>query len=171
MRAIKPLFYSQKTGDTRKSLNEGQFMRALIQRVFEAKVEVDGVAVGEIGRGVLVFLGIRNGDNDGDAELLSRKVVQLRIFPDETGKMNRSLLDVSGKILVVSQFTLYADTRKGNRPSYSEAAPPELAKRLYEKFVELCRTKGILVETGRFQAHMSVYLVNDGPVTILCDTD
>ncbi|HEX4229198.1 MAG TPA: D-aminoacyl-tRNA deacylase [Bryobacteraceae bacterium] len=146
-------------------------MRALVQRVLEARVEVDGVAVGQIGRGVLVFLGVRNGDSDEQAELLSRKVVQLRIFPDDEGKMNRSLLEVSGKLLVVSQFTLYGDTRKGNRPSYSEAARPEIANRLYEKFVELCRTKGILVETGRFRAHMNVYLVNDGPVTLLCDTD
>ena len=146
-------------------------MRALIQRVLGAKVEVDGVSVGEIAQGLLVFLGIRHGDDDADAELLSRKVVQLRIFADEAGKMNRSLLEISGKLLVVSQFTLYAETRRGNRPSYSDAAPPEMAKRLYEKFVELCQTKGILVETGRFQAHMKVYLVNDGPVTILCDTD
>jgi D-tyrosyl-tRNA(Tyr) deacylase len=146
-------------------------MRALIQRVLEARVEVEGAAVGEIGRGLLVFLGIGNGDGDEQAELLARKVTQLRIFPDDAGKMNRSLLEVAGKLLVVSQFTLYGDIRKGNRPSYSAAAPPELAKRLYEKFVELCRTKGILVETGRFQAHMHVYLVNDGPVTLLCDTD
>lgn len=146
-------------------------MRALIQRVREARVEVDGVAVGEIGQGLLVFLGIKDGDGEEQAEILARKVVKLRIFPDEEGKMNRSLLDVSGKLLVVSQFTLYGDTRKGHRPSYSEAARPDVAKRLYEKFVELCRTKGILVETGRFQAHMYVYLVNDGPVTLLCDSD
>ncbi|HWF45426.1 MAG TPA: D-aminoacyl-tRNA deacylase [Bryobacteraceae bacterium] len=171
MSAVNPLFYSQETESDGKVHKRAADMRALIQRVLEARVEVDGVAVGEIGRGLLVFLGIRNGDSGEHAELLSRKVIQLRIFPDEQGKMNRSLLDVSEKLLVVSQFTLYGDTRKGNRPSYSEAARPEVAKQLYEKFVELCRTKGILVETGRFQAHMNVYLVNDGPVTLLCDTD
>lgn len=146
-------------------------MRALIQRVLEAKVEVDGETVGKIGRGLLVLLGIRNGDTIDEAQLVCRKVTQLRIFPDEAGKMNRSLQDISGELLVVSQFTLYGDIRKGNRPSYSDAARPEVAEGLYQDFVELCRAKGISVATGRFQAHMNVYLVNDGPVTILCDTD
>ncbi|HEX4809086.1 MAG TPA: D-aminoacyl-tRNA deacylase [Bryobacteraceae bacterium] len=146
-------------------------MRALIQRVLEAKVEVDGVIVGKIGRGLLALLGIKNGDGLEQAHLLCRKVTNLRIFSDDAGKMNRSLVDVSGELLVVSQFTLYGDTRKGNRPSYSDAAPPELAETLYEHFVELCRAKGISVATGRFQAHMNVYLINNGPVTILCDTD
>jgi D-tyrosyl-tRNA(Tyr) deacylase len=145
-------------------------MRALIQRVREARVEVDGQTVGAIGQGMLVFLGITHGDGDEQAELLARKVVQLRIFPDDAGKMNRSLLDVSGKLLIISQFSLYGDTRKGNRPSYSGAARPEAAKPLYERFVELCRQKGVAVETGIFQAHMDVYLVNDGPITLLCDT-
>ncbi|MGC2661733.1 MAG: D-aminoacyl-tRNA deacylase [Bryobacteraceae bacterium] len=145
-------------------------MRALIQRVREAKVKVDGQTVGAIGQGMLVFLGVTHGDGDEQAALLARKVVQLRIFPDDAGKMNRSLLEVSGKLLIVSQFSLYGDTRKGNRPSYSAAARPEAAKPLYERFVELCRQKGVAVETGIFQAHMDVYLVNDGPITLLCDT-
>ncbi len=143
-------------------------MRALIQRVSEASVTVDDKVVGQIGSGVLVFLGVGREDNNLQAEQLARKVTQLRIFPDQEGRMNRNVADVSGEMLIVSQFTLYGDTRKGNRPSYSEAARPEAAKELYEYFVNVCRNRGIHVSTGVFQAHMKVHLVNDGPVTLMC---
>jgi D-tyrosyl-tRNA(Tyr) deacylase len=143
-------------------------MRALVQRVSEASVIIQGSIIGQIGRGLLVLLGIRFDDTHAHAELLARKVVQLRIFPDDQGKMNRSLMDISGELLVVSQFTLYGDTEKGNRPSYSNAARPELAEPLYEYFVELCRDKHVPVSTGVFQAHMEIRLVNDGPVTLMC---
>ncbi len=143
-------------------------MRALVQRVSEASVTVEGTVTGQIGRGLLVFLGVRHDDTPSHAEQLVQKVVQLRIFPDEQSKMNYSVTDVSGELLVVSQFTLYGETRKGNRPSYSDAAKPELAERLYEYFIELCREKGIKVSTGTFQARMQVRLVNDGPVTLMC---
>jgi D-aminoacyl-tRNA deacylase len=143
-------------------------MRALVQRVSEASVLVHGSITGQIGNGLLVLLGIRSDDSHARAELLARKVVQLRIFPDDQGKMNRSLLDISGELLVVPQFTLYGDTEKGNRPSYSKAAPPELAELLYEYFVKVCRDKFVPVSTGVFQAHMQVRLVNDGPVTLMC---
>jgi D-aminoacyl-tRNA deacylase len=146
-------------------------MRALVQRVLEASVSVHGHVVGEIGHGLLVFLGVKRGDTDEQADALARKITQLRIFPDENGKMNRNLTDVAGALLVVSQFTLYADTRKGNRPSYSEAANPELAKTLYESFTEACRRRSVLVSTGVFKANMQVRLVNDGPVTLMCDSE
>ncbi len=142
-------------------------MRALVQRVSEASVAVEGTVTGRIGKGLLVLLGVRFDDTRTRAELLARKVVQLRIFDDEHGKMNRSVADVSGELLVVSQFTLYGDTANGNRPSYSEAAKPELAQPLYEYFIERCRA-WVLVSTGIFQARMEVRLVNDGPVTLLC---
>ncbi len=143
-------------------------MRALVQRVSQASVTVEGKKIGEIGRGLLVFLGIGSGDTGTQSELLSQKVVQLRIFPDSEGKMNRSLLEIDGELLVVSQFTLYGNTTKGNRPSYSEAAPAEVAKPLYESFVDNCRRRGALVSTGMFQAQMQVGLTNDGPVTLMC---
>ncbi|MDQ2775435.1 MAG: D-aminoacyl-tRNA deacylase [Acidobacteriota bacterium] len=143
-------------------------MRALVQRVSEASVTVDDNVVGQIGCGVLVFLGVGRDDDNLRAEQLARKVAQLRIFPDQEGRMNRNVADVSGEMLIVSQFTLYGDTRKGNRPSYSEAARPEIAKELYEYFVNVCRNRGIHVSTGVFQAHMKVHLVNDGPVTLMC---
>ena len=146
-------------------------MRALVQRVSEASVTVNGDVTGQIGRGLVVFLGIRNNDTPSLADQLARKVIQLRIFPDEEGKMNRSLAEVSGELLVVSQFTLYGDTRKGNRPSYTEAARPELAEKLYNYFVNACRETGMQVATGVFQAHMDVRLVNDGPVTLMCDAE
>jgi D-tyrosyl-tRNA(Tyr) deacylase len=132
---------------------------------------VNGEVTGQIGRGLVVFLGIRNNDTPSLADQLARKVIQLRIFPDEEGKMNRSLAEISGELLIVSQFTLYGDTRKGNRPSYTEAARPELAEQLYNYFVNACREKGIQVATGVFQAHMDVRLVNDGPVTLMCYAD
>jgi len=145
-------------------------MRALIQRVTQAKVEVDGVVSGEIGPGMLVLLGAARGDSSADAEYLAEKVVQLRIFADDAGKMNRSLLETGGALLVVSQFTLYGDCRKGRRPSFDHAAPPEEARALYEHFVQAARRLGPRVETGVFQAHMAVSLVNDGPVTLLVES-
>jgi len=129
---------------------------------------VDGSVIGQIGKGLLVLLGIHQHDTDAQAEQLAKKVIQLRIFPDEKDKMNRSVKEISGGVLVVPQFTLYGDTRKGNRPSYSEAAPPDTARRLYEYFVSICLESGAIVETGVFQARMSVRLVNDGPVTLMC---
>ncbi len=143
-------------------------MRALVQRVSQAKVTVNSETVGEIRRGLLVFLGIHKDDTDANAASLVRKVVNLRVFPDKDGRMNLSLRDVSGEMLIVSQFTLYGDTASGNRPSYSEAAKPERAKLLYETFIQLCKEVGIFVENGVFQAHMEVFLVNDGPVTLIC---
>jgi D-tyrosyl-tRNA(Tyr) deacylase len=141
-------------------------LRALVQRVSEASVQVDAVIVGQIGRGVLVFLGVHQNDTEADANYLANKIINLRIFPDLGGKMNLSLRDISGQMLVVSQFTLLADTKRGNRPSYSEAARPEVAVRLYGYFVEICREQGISLSTGTFQADMKVRLENDGPVTI-----
>ncbi|MGH9584527.1 MAG: D-aminoacyl-tRNA deacylase [Bryobacteraceae bacterium] len=143
-------------------------MRALVQRVSEASVTAKGGLTGEIGCGLAVFLGIKNGDTPARAERLAHKIAHLRIFPDDSGKMNRSLLEMEGELLVVSQFTLYADTRGGNRPSYGEAAPAEIAEPLYRHFVQCCSGAGLRVATGVFQAHMRVRLVNDGPVTLLC---
>ncbi|MBX9600994.1 MAG: D-tyrosyl-tRNA(Tyr) deacylase [Bryobacteraceae bacterium] len=145
-------------------------MRALLQRVSEARVDVDGVTAGRIGPGLLILLGVARGDTESDAEQLASKVSQLRIFADAEGKMNRSLLDTSGSALIVSQFTLYGDTRKGRRPSFDLAAPPEEARRLYELFCDRMRAVGVPVETGIFQAMMSVHLVNDGPVTLLVES-
>ena len=146
-------------------------MRALVQRVSEASVRVDGELVGRIGRGLLVFLGIKNGDSGTDARLLAQKVCRLRIFQDDAGKMNSSLIDVLGQLLIVSQFTLYGETAKGNRPSFSAAAPAGQAEPLYGNFVAFCKELGVAVETGKFQADMKVTLINDGPVTLLCSTD
>lgn len=143
-------------------------MRALVQRVLEASVVVENRVVGQIGPGLCVFLGIHHTDSRGDAEKLVSKLVKLRVFPDDEGKMNRSLSDVSGELLVISQFTLYADTSRGNRPSYSQAADPQTAKSLYDAFVEFCAIQCARVATGVFQAHMQVSLVNDGPVTFMC---
>ena len=145
-------------------------MRAVLQRVSRAKVTVDGEITGAIEQGLLVLLGVAAGDGEADAKYLLDKIVNLRIFDDEDGKMNRSVVDVSGGLLVVSQFTLYADTRKGRRPSYIAAASPEDANRHYELFVEWARSLVTRVETGRFQAMMDVELVNDGPVTIILDS-
>ena len=146
-------------------------MRVLLQRVSQASVTVAGVVRGQIGAGLVIFLGVGREDTRAAAGRTVEKVVQLRVFPDESGKMNRSLSDVGGQLLIVSQFTLYADARKGNRPSYSEAAGPEQAEALYEYFVEQCRNRGFRVETGIFQAQMQVHLVNEGPVTILYDSE
>ncbi|MBV8072219.1 MAG: D-tyrosyl-tRNA(Tyr) deacylase [Acidobacteriaceae bacterium] len=142
-------------------------MRALVQRVKSASVTVDGNITGEIGRGLLVFLGVRRDDTSEHAQRLAGKVIRLRIFPDEAGKMNRNVLEAGGGMLIVSQFTLYGDTSRGNRPSYVDAADPELAQNLYEQFVQICRSN-LPVATGIFQAHMEVALINDGPVTVMC---
>jgi D-aminoacyl-tRNA deacylase len=146
-------------------------MRALVQRVSQAKVKVGGVVTGEIGPGLLIFLGVAKTDTERHAAFLARKISQLRIFPDGEGKMNLSLLQTTGAALIVSQFTLYGDTAKGNRPSYSEAAAPEIAKILYEFFIERCREAGLTVAAGIFQAHMEVSLINDGPVTLMCHSE
>ncbi len=146
------------------------FMRAVIQRVSRAQVTVDGVVTGRIGRGLLVLLGVTHADTTSDAEYLADKIIQLRVFSDEAGKMNRGLAEAGGALLVVSQFTLYGDCRKGRRPSFDAAAPAELARALYEHFVATARGRGIPVETGVFQAHMDVELINDGPVTLILET-
>lgn len=145
-------------------------MRVVIQRVREARVEVETKITGQIGIGLLVLLGVGKNDTSGDADYLLDKVAGLRIFPDPSGKMNLSLTDIGGSLLVVSQFTLYGDCRKGRRPSFDHAAPPEKAERLYAYFVEMARNRGLRVETGIFQAMMEVHLVNDGPVTIIVDS-
>ena len=145
-------------------------MRAVLQRVSRAKVTVDGEITGEIGKGILVLLGVGSGDTEAEARQLVDKILNLRIFDDEDGKMNLSLADIEGELLVVSQFTLYADTRKGRRPSYIGAAAPDEANRLYEYFVAEASKVVPRVATGRFQAMMDVELVNDGPVTIILDT-
>ena len=145
-------------------------MRAVVQRVSGARVEVGGDIVSEVEQGLVVLLGVGRGDTEEDADYLVRKIVSLRIFDDEAGFMNRSLEEVGGAMLVISQFTLYADTRKGRRPDFNQAAGPEDAKRLYEYAVQLFRDKGLTVATGRFQEHMLVSLENDGPVTLMLDS-
>jgi D-aminoacyl-tRNA deacylase len=145
-------------------------MRAVVQRVSSANVTVDGEVVGRIGRGFLVLLGVAHDDEQADVVYTAQKLIGLRVFEDEDGKMNRSLQDVGGAMLIVSQFTLYGDCRKGRRPSFIEAAPPEKADSLYRQVVAEIRGQGIVVETGRFQAQMQVELVNDGPVTLLVDS-
>jgi D-tyrosyl-tRNA(Tyr) deacylase len=145
-------------------------MKAVVQRVSSARVEVDGEITGEIARGLLVLLGVAKEDQEKDAAWMAEKVVGLRIFEDDEGRMNRALLDVEGALLAVSQFTLLGDTRKGRRPSFIAAAPPEAAEALYATFVTRTRSLGARTETGKFQAHMAVHLVNDGPVTILLDS-
>lgn len=146
-------------------------MRAVVQRVTQARVVVEGRAAGAIPLGLLVLLGVGKNDTDAAAAWMAEKVAHLRIFADEQGKMNRSLLDVGGAALVVSQFTLYGDARGQRRPSFITAAPPEEGNRLYEEFCRVLRALGVRVETGVFQAHMAVELTNDGPVTILLDSD
>ena len=145
-------------------------MRAVVQRVSRAQVNVGEAVAGKIGPGLLVLLGVSKTDTQADAEYLATKIAGLRIFEDENGKMNLSLAETNGSVLAVSQFTLYGDVRKGKRPSFDEAAPPELARELYEHFVSRIREAGVTCETGRFQAMMQVELVNDGPVTILLDS-
>lgn len=145
-------------------------MKAVIQRVKESAVSVEGRMVGRIGRGILVLLGVSRDDTPRDAEYLLDKIRYLRIFEDEAGKMNRSLLDIGGALLVVSQFTLYGDCRKGRRPSFAQAAPPEKAEALYDHFISTAHAHGIPVETGRFRAMMDVSLVNDGPMTLILES-
>jgi D-tyrosyl-tRNA(Tyr) deacylase len=145
-------------------------VKALLQRVTEASVSVVGEVVGRIGQGLVVFVGAADGDTKEEARYLAQRTVNLRIFADEEGKFNLSALDIKGELLVVSQFTLLADTRKGRRPSFVEAAPPEQAEELIEQFVDEARATGLKVETGRFQQYMQVEIHNDGPVTILLDS-
>ena len=145
-------------------------MRVVLQRVKEARVEVDHVVVGSIGKGLLVLLGIAKSDSQADADWLVEKITNLRIFEDAEGKMNLSAIDTQAALLTVSQFTLYADTRRGRRPGFDQAARPEDARTLYEYFVDRARVSGLTVATGVFQAEMAVYLCNDGPVTLICDS-
>lgn len=145
-------------------------MRALIQRVTKASVEFQGQVIAEIGKGILLFLGIGIHDNEEDSKKLAEKIPVLRIFDDENGKMNLSLLDIKGELLIVSQFTLFGDCRKGRRPGFDEAMKPDLAKLLYEDFLSRVSTYGIAVKSGRFQEMMQVHLINDGPVTFILDT-
>ena len=146
-------------------------MRAVLQRVTRARVVVDAGVAGEIGAGLLVLVAVGKGDTSETAASIADKIVNLRIFNDDQGKMNRSLLDTGGAVLAVSQFTLYGDARGQRRPSFMQAAPPEIGKSLYGEFVRALKALGVRVETGVFQAHMSVELANDGPVTILLDSD
>ena len=145
-------------------------MRLVIQRVREARVEVDSHSVGSIAAGLLVLLGVAKSDTESDADYLAEKLLGLRIFNDEAGKMNRSVVETRGSLLVVSNFTLYGDCSKGRRPGFDLAAPPEQARALYEYFVRKLRSHEVPVETGIFQAAMSVHLVNDGPVTLICES-
>jgi D-aminoacyl-tRNA deacylase len=145
-------------------------MRAVIQRVERAGVTVDGEVCGQIGAGLLVLLAVEQDDEEKDLAFMSRKILNLRVFDDDKGRMNRSIKEAGGELLVVSQFTLYGDCRKGNRPSYSRAAGPEKAERLYEQLIQEMRREGVRVAGGRFQAMMKVTLVNDGPVTLIVDS-
>ena len=145
-------------------------MKALLQRVTEASVSVDGNVVGEIKQGLVVFVGVANGDTERDAHYLADKIVNLRIFADETSKFNVSALEIDAEMLIISQFTLLADTRKGRRPSFVDAAPPGHAENLFNIFVTRMRNTGLTVEVGRFQQHMLVKIFNDGPVTIELDS-
>ena len=145
-------------------------MRVVLQRVSEARVEVDGAVVGAIGHGLLLLVGVGLGDTEKDAEYLAAKIADLRIFADQRGKMNLSIQDIGGGILIISQFTLYGDLRKGRRPSFDKAAPPDEANVLYEYFIRQMRGVGLQVETGKFGASMKVHLLNDGPVTFICES-
>lgn len=145
-------------------------MRAVIQKVSDANVKVDGSTVGKIGKGLLIFLGIGEDDDSDDLEYMVRKILGLRIFYDDSGKMNLSLEDIHGELLIVSQFTLYGDVRKGRRPSFSTSAKPEIAENMYEEFIKRCKERGIKTEKGIFGADMAVGITNQGPVTILVDS-
>jgi D-tyrosyl-tRNA(Tyr) deacylase len=146
-------------------------MRAVVQRVSRARVTVNGEITGEIGLGLLVLLGVAQTDTEADCDYLAEKIAGLRIFEDDQHKMNRSISEAGGAVLVVSQFTLYGDVRRGKRPAFDRAAPPQLARALYERFVERIRSYGLRCETGRFQEMMQVELVNDGPLTIMLDSE
>jgi len=148
-----------------------EVMRIVLQRVKSAQVTVEGSVVGTIGKGLVVFLGVTHADAQDEADYLADKTIQLRIFPDEAGRMNRSLTEAGGELLVVSQFTLYGDCRKGRRPGFDEAAPPEHARFLYEYFVNRLKSSNLIVQTGVFQADMQVQLINDGPVTFFLDSN
>ncbi|MGF7057328.1 D-aminoacyl-tRNA deacylase [Brassicibacter mesophilus] len=145
-------------------------MRAVVQRVSMAKVTVNDETIGSINKGLLVFLGVGSEDLDADMEYMCDKIINLRIFEDQNDKMNLSLLDIQGEILVVSQFTLYGDLRKGKRPNFMNAAPPDIAEEIYLKFIERCKSYNVKVETGAFGEHMNIELINDGPVTIMIDS-
>ncbi|AEH45500.1 D-tyrosyl-tRNA(Tyr) deacylase [Thermodesulfatator indicus DSM 15286] len=145
-------------------------MRAVIQRVKQASVTVEGQEVAAIGQGFLVLVGVSKEDTIKDIDYLARKIVNLRVFEDEKGKLNLSLKDISGEVLLVSNFTLYGDCRKGNRPSFAKAAPPELAEKLYLSLAEAIKAEGVPVKTGKFRAYMEISLINDGPVTLLLDS-
>ncbi len=151
-------------------LDRENFMRACVQRVSQAHVSLEGEVCGSIGPGLVVLLGVASDDSPNDSKALAEKIASLRVFDDERGKMNRALMDVGGAMLVVSQFTLLGDCRKGRRPSYAAAAPPELAEALYQEFVDAVAALGIAVATGKFRQHMMVSLTNDGPVTLLLDS-
>jgi D-tyrosyl-tRNA(Tyr) deacylase len=146
-------------------------MRAVVQRVLRARVTVEARSVGQIERGLVVLLGVGAADREADADYMAEKIASLRVFEDEAGKMNRNVAEAGGAVLAVSQFTLYGDVRRGRRPSFDAAAPPEPARRLYEAFVECIRSRGLRCETGQFQAMMQLELVNHGPVTILVDSE
>lgn len=146
-------------------------MRTVVQRVSKAQVSIEGDVKGVIGKGLVILLGIRREDTTKELQWLVDKVVHLRIFEDESGKMNKSLTDIGGEMLIISQFTLYGDCRKGRRPGFSTAAPPAIAEPLYQLFIEEVKAKGITVATGTFQAEMQVELINDGPVTLLLDSE
>lgn len=145
-------------------------MRAVLQRVSRAEVRVENAVIGQVGQGLLILLGVGPDDDEGVADALAGRIVDLRIFRDDDGRTNRSLLDIGGGALVVSQFTLFADTRRGRRPGFTGAAPPQLAERLYERFAAALRERGVTVAVGRFGAEMAVELLNDGPFTIWLDT-
>lgn len=163
----------KKPGRIALRLSEGDpfRMRAVVQRVSRAQVTIEGRVNGEIGAGAVILLGVGREDESADANYLADKIGNMRIFADVEGKMNRSLLEIGGSALVISQFTLYGDTRGGRRPGFTRAAPPEIANRLYEEFVAALRRLGLRVETGIFQSYMAVELVNDGPTTILLDSE
>lgn len=151
-------------------IKRGDFMRAVVQRVKSSNVKVDENIVGKINKGLLVLLGVEDADTDEDIEYLAEKICNLRIFEDENGKLNLSLIDIAGSLLVVSQFTLYGDCRKGRRPNFMMAAKPEYAEKMYLKFVDECKKYVGSVETGKFQAYMEVEIINDGPVTLILDS-
>jgi len=156
--------------ESRTTNHEPRDMRAVIQRVKSAEVWVDGRLTGKIGKGLLIFIGVAKGDGEDDLNYLASKIPNLRIFEDESEKFNLSLKEIGGELLVVSQFTLYGDLRKGRRPSFTEAEEPSIAKALYERFISELKSQGIPIQTGEFQAKMEVHLVNDGPVTLLLDS-
>jgi len=145
-------------------------IKAVVQRVSEARVSVDSIVIGEIKKGLVVLLGVGREDTDKDIAYIGDKIINLRVFEDENDKMNLSLNQVNGSLLIVSQFTLYGDCRKGNRPGYDKASRPEIAETVYNSFVEYCKSKNVIVETGKFQATMMVEIHNDGPVTLLIDS-